>query len=68
MIQYLSIIIAICIVVLVVILTPLKKEDLLFLILKKEENKNADQNKEIKVPENGLNNLGRNPKDPRGRR
>jgi uncharacterized protein YoxC len=58
MIQYLSIIIAICIVVLVVILTPLKKE----------ENKNADQNKEIKVPENGLNNLGRNPKDPRGRR
>lgn len=58
----LSIIIAICAVFLVARLIVLKK--------KEEITDKPDENliNKVKIPESGVNNLGRNPKDPRGRR
>ena len=59
---FLLIIIPICAAFLVVRLIILKKTE------ETVDKPDANPVKEVKIPESGVNTLGRNPKDPRGRR
>jgi large-conductance mechanosensitive channel len=58
----LPIIIAACAIFLVVRLIILKRTE------ETTEKPDVNPTREIKIPEGRVNNLGRNPKDPRGRR